>query len=505
MEKNKFYITTPIYYVNDKPHIGHAYTTIVADVLARYNRFKLGSDKVWFLTGTDEHGAKVAQSAKAENKEPQIFVDEVSAEFKSAWGKLNISFDDFIRTTEDRHEKVVGEVLTKLKSAKTPKGNDFIFKDTYEGLYCVGCEAYKKEDDLVEGKCPDHNKEPQTLSEENWYIKLSDYADVLKKKIESDEIKILPADKKKEVLSFIEHGLEDIAVSRANVDWGIPVPFDKKQTIYVWVDALINYISALGFPSGENFKEFWPADTHLLAKDILKFHCIIWPVMLLAAEIEQPKELFVHGFFTLNGKKMSKTLGNVIDPNDLVEEYGADAARYLIISQFVFGQDGDVKVDEFPVKFNADLANGIGNLTSRVLSMAEKYCDSKVPNKKFDTNLDLKKTWQKIDKGFTDYKIFENLREVWDVISWCDGYIDKTKPWVLGKENKQTELDQVIYNLLEILRHLGWLLKPILPETSAEILMRLGEDELAYEEATKVGRIKPGTKVEKGEPLFIRK
>ena len=505
MFMKKFYITTPIYYVNDKPHIGHAYTTVIADVLARYYRFKLGNDNVWFLTGTDEHGAKVAQSAEAGGKTPQEFCDEVSAEFRAAWDKLNISNDDFIRTTEDRHEKVVREVLTKLKSAKTSEGEDVMFRGTYEGLYCVGCESYKKEEDLIDGKCPDHNREPQKLSEENWYFRLSAYSEVLKQKIESDEIRILPTDKKKEVLSFIKQGLEDIAISRANVEWGIPLPFDKEQTTYVWVDALINYISALGFPDGEKFKKFWPANVHLLAKDILKFHCIIWPAMLLAAGIELPKDLFVHGYFTLDGKKMSKTLGNVIDPNDLVEQFGVDAARYLVISQFIFGQDGDVKVDEFPIKYNSDLANGLGNLVSRVLSMAEKYCESKVPDKKFKAELDLAKLWKKIDQGFAEYKVFENLKEIWEAIRWCDSYIDETKPWSLAKEGKQQELDQVIYNLLEILRHLAWLVKPILPEASAEILKRLDEADCLYVEAIQVGKITPGTKVEKGEPLFLRK
>ncbi len=505
MFMKKFYITTPIYYVNDRPHIGHAYTTIIADVLARYYRFKLGNDNVWFLTGTDEHGAKVAQSAEKQNKSPQQFCDDVSAEFRAAWDKLNISNDDFIRTTEDRHVKVVREVLTKLKSAKTSAGEDVIFRGIYEGLYCVGCESYKKEEDLIDGKCPDHNKEPQKLSEENWYFRLSAYSKILKQKIESDEIRILPADKKHEVLSFIKQGLEDVAFSRANVEWGIPLPFDKSQTTYVWVDALINYISALGFPDGEKFKKFWPADVHLLAKDILKFHCIIWPAMLLAAEITLPKDLFVHGYFTLDGKKMSKTLGNVIDPNDLVEQFGTDAARYLVISQFIFGQDGDVKVEEFPIKYNSDLANGLGNLVSRVLSMAEKYCESKVPDKKFKAELDLAKLWKKIDKGFAEYKVFENLKEIWEAIRWCDGYIDETKPWSLAKEGKQQELDQVIYNLLEILRHLGWLVKPILPEASTEILKRLGEADCSYKESIQVGKITTGTKVKKGEPLFLRK
>jgi methionyl-tRNA synthetase len=500
-----YYITTPIYYVNDKPHIGHAYTTVVADILARYYRFKLGPEKVHFLTGTDEHGSKIAQSAEKNKQTPKQFCDEVSELFKSSWHELNITFDDFIRTTDERHEVIVEEILGKLKQAKTPKGNDVIYKGTYEGLYCVGCESYKKEDDLVEGKCPDHNKAPENLSEENWYFKLSDYEELLKEKIETKQIHILPEDKEKEVLSFIEQGLEDIAISRANVEWGIPVPFDKDQTIYVWVDALINYISALGFPEGEQFEQFWPANVHLLAKDILKFHCIIWPAMLDAAEIEQPKELFVHGFFTLNGKKMSKTLGNVIDPNDLVKEYGVDAARYLIVSQFVFGQDGDVKVDEFPVKYNADLANGIGNLVSRVLSMTERYCDSKVPDKKFTADIDLPEIWFRVDENYRKYKIYENLKEIWDVIRWCDGYIDETKPWVLSKEGKQDELDQIIYNLLEIVRHLGWLLAPILPTTSIDIISRVGCQPDDYDNVTKVGGIHAGVSVDKGEPLFARK
>lgn len=505
----KFYITTPIYYVNDVPHIGHAYTTIIADVLARYYRFRLGRDNVWFLTGTDEHGAKVARSAEAQGKTPQRFCDEVSEKFRATWDKLNLSYDDFIRTTEERHEKVVREVLSKLKAAKTDKDEDVIFKAKYEGLYCVGCEAYKKEEDLVDGKCPHHGKAPQKLSEENWYFRLSSFSRILKQKIESDEIKVLPADKKKEVLSFIDQGLEDIAVSRANVEWGIPLPFDNKQTTYVWVDALINYISGIGFPDDKKFKKFWPADVHLLAKDILKFHCIIWPAMLMAADIEPPKELFVHGFFTLNGKKMGKTLGNVIDPNDLIDKFGVDAARYLVISQFVFGQDGDVKVDEFRVKYNADLANGLGNLVSRVLSMAEKYCGAKVPEKKWNAQAEKLSfdfdIWKKIEENYRNYKVFENLKLIWDLIRFADAYIDATKPWVLGKEGRQGELDQVIYNLLEIIRQLSWLIRPILPQAAEEILGRLGEKDCDYEKAIVFGKIKPGQVITKGEPLFVRK
>jgi len=502
---NKYYITTPIYYVNSKPHIGHAYTTIVADILARYYRQKLGNNNVWFLTGTDEHGAKIAQAAEKEGIDPQAFTDNISALFKDTWTNLNISNDDFIRTTESRHETVVKEILLKLKEAKTPKGNDFIYSGDYEGLYCVGCEAYKKEEDLVDGKCPDHNKVPELLKEKNWYIRLSDYAEVLKDKIANDEIKILPVDRKSEVLSFIEQGLEDVAISRQQVKWGIPVPFDEDQTIYVWVDALLNYISALGYPNDEKFKKFWPANTQLLAKDILKFHAIIWPAMLLAAGIEPPKELFIHGYFTIDGKKMSKTLGNVIDPNDLVAEFGVDAARYLIVSQFPFGQDGDVKADEFKIKYNADLANGIGNLVSRVISMAEKYCDNKIPGLKYTASFDLGKIWQTVEKNYQDYKVYENLKEIWSLISWADNYIAETTPWAKAKEGKSDEVNQIIYNLLELLKQLAGLVSPILPQTSTEIFKRLNFVEATLENIKTLNSLNCAASLDKGEALFLRK
>ncbi len=502
---NKYYITTPIYYVNSKPHIGHAYTTIVADILARYYRLKLGQENVWFLTGTDEHGAKIAQVAEKEGKDPQTFTDEISGLFQSSWKNLNISNDDFIRTTEPRHEKVVLEVLTKLKSAKTPKGNDFIYSGDYEGLYCVGCESYKKEEDLIEGKCPDHNKVPELLKEKNWYIRLSDFGEVLKEKISSDEIKVLPIERKTEVLSFIEQGLEDVAISRQQVKWGIPVPFDQDQTVYVWVDALLNYISALGYPNDEKFTKFWPANTQLLAKDILKFHAIIWPAMLIAAEIEPPKELFIHGYFTIDGKKMSKTLGNVIDPNDLVLEYGVDAARYLIVSQFPFGQDGDVRAEEFVIKYNADLANGIGNLVSRVISMAEKYCDNKVPAGKYNADFDVASFWQTIETNYSEYKIYENLKEIMALVSWADNYVAETTPWSKAKEGKSDEVNQIIRNLLEILKHLAVALLPVLPETGIEILRRLNVEVTDIQNSKKIDAFIDGTSLDKGEPLFLRK
>lgn len=501
----KYYITTPIYYVNSKPHIGHAYTTIVGDILARYYRLKLGQENVWFLTGTDEHGSKITQVAEKEGKDPQTFVDEVSALFQSSWKNLNISNNDYIRTTEKRHEEVVTEVLTKLKAAKTPLGNDFIYSGDYEGLYCVGCESYKKEEDLVDGKCPDHNKEPELLKESNWYIRLSDYAKFLKDKIQSDEIKVLPADRKTEVLSFIEQGLEDVAISRQQVKWGIPVPFDKEQTIYVWVDALLNYISALGYPDSEKFKKFWPANTQILGKDILKFHAVIWPAILIAAGIEAPKELFVHGYLTIDGKKMSKTIGNGIDPNDLVAEFGADAARYLIVSQFPFGQDGDVKAEEFKVKYNSDLANGVGNLVSRVITMAEKYCDNKIPALKYTGAFDLTAIWKRVEQNYTVYKIYENLREIQDLISWADNHIAETTPWAKAKEGKVDEVNQIIYNLIEVLKQLAGLILPFLPHTGAEILRRINFVSADIESIKILNNLDSEKTLDKGEPLFLRK
>ncbi|MFH0988231.1 MAG: methionine--tRNA ligase [Parcubacteria group bacterium] len=504
MSSKKYYVTTPIYYVNSKPHIGHAYTTVVADILARYHRFKFGEKKVWFLTGTDEHGSKVAQSAEKAKQTPLQFATEVSLHFRDAWKNLNISNNDFIRTTETRHEHVVEEVLLQLKKAKTPKGNDFIYKGSYEGLYCVGCEAYKKETDLVDGMCVDHHCVPVLLKEDNWYFRLSDYVDVLKEVIIANKLNVFPQERRNEVESFLNQGLEDVAISRQNVKWGIPVPWDVQQTVYVWVDALINYISALGYPDGKAFWKFWPADLQLLGKDILKFHCLIWPAMLLALDIDLPKALFVHGFFTIDGKKISKTLGNVIDPNDLVNEFGVDGARYLIVSQFAFGQDGDIKANEFVTKYNADLANGLGNLVSRVLAMAEKYCGGKVPKKRFGQVIDLSKTWQAVDDNYSQFKIFENVKEIWSVIKWCDGYIDEKKPWAMDKEGRHDEVNQIIYNLLEIIRNIGWWVKPLMPETGAKILACLNEKDRKFAKAQKKA-LKPGTTLQKCEGLFPRK
>src|SRR3989338_5937765 len=330
----KFYITTPIYYVNDRPHIGHAYTTVAADVLARYHRLR--GDEVFFLTGTDEHGKKIADAAQAAGKTPQAFTDEVAGEFQSVWKELDISNDKFIRTTSSEHKTRVREIFTKLKAAKTPLGNDVIYEGKYKGLYCTGCEKFITEREIENNRCPLHpNKELEKVSEKNYFFRLTDYLGSIKEKIVNDELLILPAKRKAEVLGFFKQDLQDFSVSRESVTWGIELPFDTTQIAYVWVDALSNYITALGYPdSPEKFKIFWPADLQLMAQDIIKFHAVYWPAILMALDLELPRAQFVHGFFTINGKKMSKSLGNIINPLDLVATYGSDVTRYLLLSQF---------------------------------------------------------------------------------------------------------------------------------------------------------------------------
>src|SRR3989339_1492570 len=380
---NKFYITTPIYYVNDKPHIGHAYTTIVADVLARFYRQEIGDKNVFFLTGTDEHGAKVAESAAKNGISPQEFTDRVSQEFKTAWQNLDISYNHFIRTTDKEHQKIVIDILKKLND----KG--VLYQGDYQGLYCVGCEKFILESELVDGKCPDHNKVPEKLTEKNWFFSLQQFLPKIKKAIETGELFIYPESRKKEVLGLIDkQELPDFSISRSkkSVPWGIDLPFDANQKTYVWVDALSNYISALGYPKSKNFQKFWPADAQFLALDILKFHAVYWPAILMALDLPLSK-LYIHGFFTLDGKKMSKTLGNVIDPNELADKYGAEVSKYLILSQFSFGQESDIKLEDFPIKYNADLVNGLGNLVSRVTNMIELYLDGQLSSKFKNMNL----------------------------------------------------------------------------------------------------------------------
>ena len=511
-KQDKFYVTTPIYYVNDVPHLGHAYTTIAADVSARYWRMMLGADKVYFLTGTDEHGAKISQAAEKNRLSPQEWVNQKAAEFQMIWDRLDISYNDFIRTTEKRHKKVVIEFLKKLKKAKTPLGNPAIYEANYEGLYCVGCEAFKSEEDLIDNKCPDHLKLCEKIKEKNWFLRLSDFGPRLKELIENGQFNILPVERRNEILGLIKIGLKDVAISRQHVKWGIPLPFDKKQVTYVWVDALSNYISALGGPKGKLYKKFWPADIHLMAKDIFKFHTTIWPAILLALDLPLPKLVFAHGFFTINGQKMSKTIGNVIAPDDLVSKYGSDATHYLLLSQFGFGTDGDFNKDRLDDIYNAALANELGNLLSRVLAMTEKYHNGVVPkyNVKYDKffEFDLKTDWDRYDFFMKNFKFDEALNVAWENIRRCNAYVDKEKPWELATQNKQVLAD-VMYNLLETLRQTAIMIWPFMPETGNEILSQLGfdpakEEEKPIIELRKWASLPLGQKIKKDKILFPR-
>jgi len=457
----KILITTPIYYVNDKPHIGHAYTTLAADVLTRF--FRAHGKEVFFLTGTDEHGAKIAEVAEKVGKTPKEICDENSEYFKKAWQNLEIKYDYFIRTTDKRHEEAVKKFVEKLKEKNA------IYEKEYEGLYCIGCEKFLTEKDLINGLCPDHKRKPETISEKNYFFKLDLKA--VKELIKTKKLKISPARAESETLGLLNQGLDDFSISRQKerVKWGIDLPFDKNQIIYVWVDALLNYISAIGY--GDNEKEFkkWWVDAriiHLLAKDILKFHAVYWPAMLLSVGIKNPDEEFIHGFFTINGQKMSKTLGNFIDPNDLVKKFGAEVTRYLLLSQFPLSQDGDVKEEKFAEKYNSDLAQGIGNLVSRVLALGEQYGKQIMVQ---CSNRDLiTKSWNDYKKQMEEFRFNDALATIWNLISYCDKYISDTKPW--GKIDDEKEFQKILGELIYILGNISLMLSPVMPKISTKIL-----------------------------------
>ncbi len=462
----KFYITTPIYYTNQPPHIGTTYTTVAADVLSRYHK-KLG-EEVFFLTGTDEHGEKIAQAASEAGKTPQKFVDEIAEKFKTAWAKLNIQYDDFIRTTDEKHKKGVAKFLLKLKESNK------IYQDEYKALYCTGCEDFIFKKDLINGKCPYHKTKPELISETNYFFKLKDFLPKVKGLIEKDKIIIKPKERKKEVLSLLKQDLGNLSISRQKVKWGIDLPFDKKQKIYVWVEALQNYITAIGYENdSKKFNKYWPADLHLIAKDIVKFHAIFWPALLLAVGLELPKKIFVHGFFTVEGQKMSKTLGNVIDPIYLVDKYGADVVRYFLLREISFGQDGDFSIKRLEERYNADLANGLGNLVSRVLTLSEKV---NVKSKKIDKvfNLEIKSVQERYKSAMKEIKFNEALESIRQLISFCDEYIEKNKPW--GLEKDSDKFKEIISNLLGTLYTIADLLEPFMPETSEKILKQIKQN-----------------------------
>ena len=507
MCKKNFYITTPIYYPSDKLHIGNTYTTVAADALARYKRLT-GYD-VMFLTGTDEHGQKIQQRAEAKNMKPKAFVDEIVAGIKDLWKMMDISYDKFIRTTDDYHVKTVQKILKKLYD----QGD--IYKGSYEGWYCTPCESFFTDTQLVNGNCPDCGRPVEKTKEESYFFKMSKYADRLIEYIETHPEFIQPESRKNEMLNnFLRPGLQDLCISRTSFSWGIPVEFDPGHVVYVWIDALSNYISALGYGSDndELYKKFWPADVHLIGKDILRFHTIYWPIILMALGEPLPKQVFGHGWLLVDGGKMSKSKGNVVDPVLLVNEFGCDAVRYYLLHEIPFGSDGLYNSEIFMNKFNSDLANDLGNLVSRTSAMIIKYFGGEVlapssEEEEFDKELKnvVLSMPEKVENAMNAFKIPEALDEIWTVVRRANKYIDETTPWILGKdESKKERLATVLYNLLEALRFVTVELEAFLPNTASKIKEQLKFENVSYESLKSFDGVKVGTKLEKGEVIFPR-
>lgn len=511
MTKPTFYITTPIYYPSGKFHIGTAYTTVASDAMARYKRAR-GFD-VRFLTGMDEHGQKIQEKAQEAGKEPQAYVDEIADAAKKLWEMMDITNDDFIRTTEKRHEEMVEKIFAKFME------NGDIYKGHYEGLYCTPCESYYTETQLVDGKCPDCGREVKVVKEESYFFNMKKYADRLMEYYNANPEFILPESRKNEMVNnFIKPGLEDLSVSRTTFDWGVKVPGDPKHVIYVWVDALSNYITALGYGSDndELFNKYWPADVHVVGKDIVRFHTIYWPIFLMALDLPLPKKIFAHGFIMMKDGKMSKSKGNVVYPEMLIERYGLDAVRYFLLRELPFGQDGVFSPESFVERVNFDLANDLGNLLNRTVSMINKYFGGEIPAyagqvTEFDQTLEdfITTTVEKVEKNFEDMQFSIVLADIWALVARTNKYIDETAPWVLAKDEANKEkLASVMNHLAESLRQIAIMIEPFMPRTTPQIFAQLGiEEEVSkvWDSLTKFDTLAQGTKVvEKGTPIFPR-
>ena len=507
----RFYVTTPIYYVNDRPHIGHAYTTIAADILARHHRQR--GDETFFLTGVDEHADKVARVAAEQGLEPREYTDRIVVAWKELPQRLNATNDFFIRTSDEGHKEFVQDFLERIRD----NGRDDIYQDVYAGLYCYGCEAFKSEADLVDGKCPDHGTEPEWIEEKNWFFRLSAYQERLLALYDERPDFVLPHFRSNEARSFIEGGLHDFSISRATQTWGVPIPWDPDQVAYVWADALVNYRSALSYAPrrdsaeagsrgvpGDSLERFWPA-VHLLGKDILRFHCVYWPALLFAAGYEPPKQLFVHGFLNIDKRKISKSLGNVIDPLDLIDVYGADAVRFWCARAVSFGQDGNVSLDSFHERYERDLGNDLGNLLSRTTAMIARYREGRLSKTPGPGAIDADALCEAVVERLDRFDITGALDEIWQAVRRLNQHVEQSAPWQLAKDDaKATELDQVLYDLADGLCAVAVAVSPYLPETAPRILAALRQPpDLAV---TRIGRgvAEAVDGIEAAPPLFPR-
>jgi len=510
MSDKTFYVTTPIYYVNAEPHLGTAYTTVAADAVARYRRMT-GHD-VMFLTGLDEHGQKIAQAAEENGMEPQAWVDAIAPKFEAAWKMLGISYDDFIRTTEPRHKKGVQAFWTELHD------RGYLYQGNYEGWYCVPDETYWTEEQLEDGKCPQCGRDVQFIKEDNWFFKLSEFQQPLLDFYESHPGFVQPETRRNEVLSFVKGGLKDLSISRTNFTWGVPLPFAEDHVTYVWIDALLNYITALGYGGEDHskFDRYWPADYNFVGKDIIRFHCVIWPAMLMAAGVEPPKAVFAHGFLLTKGEKMSKSKGNAQTPASLVERFGVDAYRYYFLRDVQFGQDGSISMESMVQRYNGDLANDWGNLVSRLLNMTEKYLEGLTPTAPTTEPTDADKTLrafagflpEKYEAAMSRLDYGSALEAAWDLIKDCNRYIENEAPWTLAKEGDTDRLAAVLYNTLEAVRIAALYTAPVMPNTSAEVWTRLGLGDITsvtdIVAVSAWGQLPSGLRVTKGEALFPR-